>query len=94
MAATTSASGAAPYQLAAGEPVLAVGGFNGTDQSTTLAAFRQLVAEGKIHYWIGGGGFGGARVGGVANEIASWVAETFESRTVGGTTVYDLTAAG
>ena len=94
VAATTSASGAAPYQLAAGEPVLAVGGFNGTDQSTTLAAFRQLVAEGKIHYWIGGGGFGGARVGGVANEIASWVAETFESRTVGGTTVYDLTAAG
>jgi 4-amino-4-deoxy-L-arabinose transferase-like glycosyltransferase len=92
-AATTSASGAAPYQLASGEPVLAVGGFNGTDQSTTLAAFQQLVAAGKVHYWIGGGGFGGAQVGGVANQIASWVAENFEAQTVGGTTVYDLTSA-
>ena len=92
-AATTSASGAAPYQLASGEPVLAVGGFNGTDQSTTLAAFQRLVAEGKVHYWIGGGGFGGAQVDGVANQIAAWVAESFEAQTVGGATVYDLTAA-
>jgi hypothetical protein len=29
----------------------------------------------------------------VANEIAAWVAETFEAQTVGGTTVYDLTSA-
>ena len=94
VAATTSASGAAPYQLAAGEPVLAVGGFNGTDQSTTLAAFQQLVANGGIHYWIGGGGFGGALVDGVANQITAWVAENFEAQTVGGTTVYDLTATG
>ena len=92
-AATTSASGAAPYQLASGEPILAIGGFNGTDQSTTLAAFQQLVAEGKVHYWIGGGGFGGAQVDGVASQIAAWVTETFEAQTVGGTTVYDLTAA-
>ncbi|HZB48373.1 MAG TPA: glycosyl transferase, partial [Mycobacteriales bacterium] len=93
VAATTSASNAAPYQLAAGEAVLAVGGFNGTDRSTTLAAFQQLVAAGEVHYWIGGGGFGGARVDGVASQIATWVAENFEARTVGGTTVYDLTTA-
>ncbi len=93
VAATTSASGAAPIQLAAREPVLAVGGFNGTDQSTTLADFQRLVAQGKIHYYIGGEGFAGARVGGVANEIASWVAQTFEAQTVGGATVYDLTSA-
>jgi hypothetical protein len=91
VAATTSASGAAPYQLASGEPVLAVGGFNGTDRSTTLAAFQQLVAAGRVHYWIGGGGFGGSQVDGVASQIAAWVAETFEAQTVGGTTVYDLT---
>jgi hypothetical protein len=93
VAATTSASNAAPYQLAAGAPILAVGGFNGTDQSITLAAFQQLVTQGKIHYWIGGGGFGGARVGGVADEIATWIADNFQASTVGGTTLYDLSAA-
>ncbi len=46
-----------------------------------------------MHFWIGGGGFGGAQVDGVASQIAAWVTETFEARTVGGTTVYDLTAA-
>jgi hypothetical protein len=29
----------------------------------------------------------------VANEIASWVTENFQSQTVGGMTIYDLTAA-
>jgi 4-amino-4-deoxy-L-arabinose transferase-like glycosyltransferase len=93
VAATTSASGAAPYQLAAGAPILAVGGFNGTDQSTTLAAFQQLVAQGRIHYWIGGGGFGGARVGGVAGEIATWVQNSFPALNAGGTVLYDLTGS-
>ena len=93
VAATTSASNAAPYQLAAGAPILAVGGFNGTDESTTLAAFQQLVQQGKVHYWIGGGGFGGARVGGVAGEIATWVTENFQAENAGGTALYDLSAA-
>ena len=38
---------------------MAIGGFNGSDPSPTLAQFQQYVAEGKIHYFIGGGGFGG-----------------------------------
>jgi hypothetical protein len=45
-----------------------------------------------VRYWIDGGGFGGARVGGVASEIATWVAQTFQQRTVGDTTVYDLSS--
>jgi len=36
-----------------------------------------------------GRGPGGGQ--GVAAQIASWVASTFKSTTVGGTTVYDLT---
>ena len=48
----------AGYQLATGDPVMAVGGFNGTDPSPTLAQFQAYVAAHKIHYFIGGGGFG------------------------------------
>ena len=55
-----NANSAAGYQLATGEPVMAIGGFNGTDPAPTLAQFEQYVSEGKIHYYIaGGGGFGG-----------------------------------
>jgi 4-amino-4-deoxy-L-arabinose transferase-like glycosyltransferase len=95
-AAMLSASGAAPYQLAAGEPILAIGGFNGTDQSTTLAEFQQLVADGKVHYFLaGGGGFspGQGGDGGVGSQILAWVEENFSSSIVGGLTVYDLTGA-
>ena len=44
---------AAPLQLAAGQPVLAIGGFNGTDPAPTLAQFEKLVSEHKIHYFVG-----------------------------------------
>jgi 4-amino-4-deoxy-L-arabinose transferase-like glycosyltransferase len=96
-AAMTSASGAAPYQLASGEPIMAIGGFNGTDQSLTLAAFERLVSDHEVHYFIGGGGFGGGGQGGTgrsddASTIQSWVESHFTSRTVGGVTVYDLTS--
>ena len=60
-AATVNSNNAAGYQLASGEPIMAIGGFNGTDPAPTLAQFEKYVAEGKIHYFIasGGGGFGG-----------------------------------
>ena len=69
-AATVNSNNAAGYQLASGEPVMAIGGFNGTDPAPTLAQFEKYVSEGKIHYFIasgggfGGGGFGGAGGGG------------------------------
>jgi hypothetical protein len=104
IAATNGANSAAGYQLATGDPVMAIGGFNGTDPSPTLAQFQQWVADGKIHYYIGGGGFGGrgiGRFGGFAgfggnsasasSQIATWVEENFTAKTVGGATVYDLT---
>jgi 4-amino-4-deoxy-L-arabinose transferase-like glycosyltransferase len=101
-AAAVGSNTAAGYQLASEEPVMAVGGFNGSDPSPTLAEFQAYVADGAVHYFIGGGGFGGGfggpagpgagQQGGsrASSEIASWVAETFPAVTVGGTTVYDL----
>jgi 4-amino-4-deoxy-L-arabinose transferase-like glycosyltransferase len=93
-AATVNSNNAAGYQLASGEPVMAIGGFNGTDPAPTLAQFEKYVADGKVHYFIadGGGGFGGP--GGSANDDASqitaWVESHFTAQTVGGATVYDL----
>jgi hypothetical protein len=87
-AATDSSGTAAPLELATGKAVMAIGGFNGSDNAITLARFKQLVAAGKIRYYVGGGM--GGNGGGSNSEIASWVASTFTSATVGGTTVYDL----
>ncbi len=96
-AATVSSMQAAGYQLASRAPVLAVGGFNGTDPYPTLAQFRQMVAQHRIHWFIGSvgsdmistasGGSDDARL------IAEWVAATFPARTVDGVTLHDLSAS-
>jgi hypothetical protein len=102
VAAINRANSAAGIQLAAGEPVMAIGGFNGTDPAPTLAQFEQYVRAGKIHYYIssdsglGGGRFGAGAAGdtgGTASAIASWVKANFKATTIGGSTVYDLSAA-
>ncbi|MEU8780719.1 glycosyltransferase family 39 protein [Streptomyces sp. NPDC048637] len=90
-AAAIGSQNAASYQLATGKPVMAIGGFNGSDPSPTLARFKEYVADGKIHYFLAGGqgGPGGGRGG--SSEITSWVAKTFSKVTVGSATFYDLT---
>jgi hypothetical protein len=97
VAATVGSQSAAGYQLATEEPVMPIGGFNGSDPSPTPAQFQQLVAEGRIHYFIpsGRGGSFGNQNGGsdAAQQISAWVEESFSSTTIGGTTVYDLTAS-
>ncbi|WP_405796551.1 glycosyltransferase family 39 protein [Streptomyces longwoodensis] len=93
-AAAIGSQNAASYQLATGEPVMAIGGFNGTDPSPTLAQFKQYVADGRIHYFIAGGSMGGGPGGaanGTSSQITSWVEATFKKVTVGSATFYDLT---
>ena len=90
VAATEGSEEAAPLELATGNAVMAIGGFNGTDPWPTLAVFKELVAEHEVHYYVGQGSqsFGGGRG---SSAIASWVAAHFTKETVGGQTVYDLT---
>jgi 4-amino-4-deoxy-L-arabinose transferase-like glycosyltransferase len=66
IAATSSAQTAAGIELATGKSVMAIGGFTGSDNAITLARFEQLVAQGKIHYYVSGGGgpSGGTTSGG------------------------------
>ncbi|ODU11182.1 MAG: hypothetical protein ABT15_02300 [Pseudonocardia sp. SCN 73-27] len=103
-AAAVGSNNAAGYQLATQLPVMAVGGFNGTDPAPTLEQFKDLVAQKQIHWFVSGsGGFGGG-LGGrttgtdtggsdVSERITAWVEATFTPTTVDGTTVYDLTAS-
>jgi 4-amino-4-deoxy-L-arabinose transferase-like glycosyltransferase len=93
-AAVVGANSAAGYQLASGEPVMALGGFNGSDPSPTLAQFQEYVANGEIHYFISGGGGMGGGMGALGGDsaIATWVAAHFTATTVDGVTVYDLSA--
>jgi 4-amino-4-deoxy-L-arabinose transferase-like glycosyltransferase len=96
-AATVNSNSAAGYQLGSGEPVMAIGGFNGTDPAPTLAQFESDVAHHRIHYFIPSGGFGGRLGGGsssgatAASQITSWVESHYSAHDVGGTTMYDLT---
>ena len=89
VAATIGSNNAASYQLATRDPVMAIGGFNGTDPTPTLARFEQYVSEGRIHYFVSGSTGGSSSS---ASQIESWVKAHFSAQTVGGVTVYDLTA--
>jgi 4-amino-4-deoxy-L-arabinose transferase-like glycosyltransferase len=89
--ATVGANTAAGFQLGSGLPVMAIGGFNGTDEWPTLAGFQQMVEDHKIHYFVGGGGFGGGPgTSGTSSSISTWVQSNFTPVTVDGSTFYDL----
>ena len=94
MAATTSDNEAASLELATGQSVMSLGGYNGTDPAITLAQFKALVAAGKVHYYVGDGqGFIGSTAANTstAYAIQQWVTSTFTAQTIGASTVYDLT---
>ena len=94
VAAAVGSQNAAGLQLATGDPVMSIGGFNGSDPAPTLEQFKSYVAAGDIHYFLAGGGFGGQNGGSNASsEISTWVSTTFSPVTIGGQTFYDLTTA-
>ncbi|PKW26829.1 ArnT family glycosyltransferase [Phycicoccus duodecadis] len=92
VAAAVGSQNAAGLQLATRLPVMAIGGFNGSDPSPTLAQFQEYVAQGRIHYFVAGGGFRGQQGGSnAASEIDTWVGQHYTAVTLGGQTFYDLT---
>jgi 4-amino-4-deoxy-L-arabinose transferase-like glycosyltransferase len=95
VAATVGSNNAAGLQLATDKAVMAIGGFNGSDPAPTLAQFEAWAKSGRIHYFIGSGGFGSGGFGAdgasnVATQITSWVQSHYTATTIGGQTVYDL----
>jgi hypothetical protein len=96
-AAVPGSEHAAALQLAAGRPVMAIGGFSGGDPAPTLNRFTADVASGRIRYFIPSrvsGMLGGEPT--VSDAITAWVQAHYRPVTVDGQTVYDLayTAAG
>ncbi len=97
--ATTSANAAGSIQLASGEPVMAMGGFSGSDPAPSLAQLKALVASGQLRYvLVNGGGFGrpgGGGGGGSTSEIDAWVTSVGTVVDYGGSggTLYDVSAA-
>ena len=105
VAATVGANSASGYQLATDDPVMAIGGFNGTDPAPTLAQFEQVRPgeEGPLLHRRRFRGRPRVRwcrwrrprvsTSDDADRITSWVESHFTARTVGGVTVYDLSSA-
>jgi 4-amino-4-deoxy-L-arabinose transferase-like glycosyltransferase len=72
-----SSAAAAIILQTGGLPVMAMGGFRGTDPAPTLAQFQRYVKQGKLHYVLAGGrgaggGFGGGG-GSVVGSVTAWV---------------------
>lgn len=68
MVAVADANSAAPIILETGQPVMALGGFSGTDNIMTVERLERMVKNGEIRYFeIAGRGMGGQ------SEITDWV---------------------
>jgi 4-amino-4-deoxy-L-arabinose transferase-like glycosyltransferase len=80
LAVSGSSAAASIILQTGGTPVMAMGGFTGSDPAPTLTQFQQYVSEGKVHYVLAGGaggGFGGRGGGGSDTaQVLAWVEKT------------------
>ena len=106
LVATFGSMSSASIIIATGQPVMTIGGFNGSDPAPTLAQFQRLVAEGEVRYVLvsgAGGGFGGGGPGGgsaTSQAISQWVTShgkkvpaTGYGSTATSGTLYDISGA-
>ncbi len=102
LVAVSSANQAGPLQLASGIPVMAMGGFSGSDPAPTLAQMQADIHEGRLRYvmlgGVGGGPggfFGGDGVGNVASTRSTWVGSACTPIAIAGVTgsLYDCAGA-
>ncbi|MBG0817212.1 glycosyltransferase family 39 protein [Planomonospora sp. ID82291] len=76
LVAVGSAQSASSAILSTGLPVIAMGGFTGSDPAMTADRLQELVASGRLRYVVPGGGRGGGRGGpdgGGSSEVSAWV---------------------
>ena len=104
LVATSSSQTAAPYIIVSGQPVMALGGFNGSDQILSLSQLQALVRAGTVRYFLLDGGFGGpgGGAGGGNAQLTQWVqsscaqvpASDYGGASTGGGTLYVCSSAG
>ena len=86
--ATTNAGTAEPYIIATGKPVMALGGFTGSDPILTTAQLATLAKEGKVKYFLlSGGGRGGNN----SSSLTTWIQQHSKLVTVSGAQLYEYT---
>jgi hypothetical protein len=91
--AVNSSQEAGSIEIATGLPVMAMGGFSGSDPTPTLDELKGYVAAGELRFVIASGGMGG--FGGGSSSVSSWVASTCTAVSYGGTaSLYDCAGAG
>ena len=92
--AVSGSGSSASIQLATGEPVMAMGGFTGSDPAPTLDQLKVYVASGQLRYIILGGDRGGPGGGfGGSSAITDWVTQNGTLVDYGGSgasSLYDL----
>ena len=74
--AVPSAGSAEPIIINTGEPVMALGGFIGSDPIVTDGQLAELVADGRVRFFLAsenGGGFGGGGGPFGGGSHASWI---------------------
>jgi 4-amino-4-deoxy-L-arabinose transferase-like glycosyltransferase len=97
--AADSAQEAGSIELATGLPVMAMGGFTGSDPAPTLAQLEGYVASSKLRFVLESGGTGGGLGGGglgsdTSSARDSWVTSTCKLVSYGGSaTLYDCAGA-
>ena len=93
--AANSAQEAGSIEIATGLPVMAMGGFTGSDPAPTLAQLKSYIASGKLRFVLAGGGTGGFPGGGTdTSDRTTWVTSTCKVVNYGGSSsLYDCAGA-
>jgi 4-amino-4-deoxy-L-arabinose transferase-like glycosyltransferase len=98
--AANSAQEAGSIEIATGLPVMAMGGFTGSDPAPTLAQLKSYIASGKLRFVLASGGQGGGGLGAPGasttdgTDRTSWVTSTCKLVNYGGSaTLYDCAGA-
>jgi 4-amino-4-deoxy-L-arabinose transferase-like glycosyltransferase len=97
--AANSAQEAGSIEIATSLPVMAMGGFTGSDPAPTLAQLKSYITSGKLRFVLAsggqGGGFGAPGAGSTdTSDRTSWVTSTCKLVSYGGSaTLYDCAGA-
>lgn len=71
--AVSNDQSAASLILSTHQPVISMGGWDGSDPAMTLTRLKQLVAAGRLHYILLGSAGGGGMGGNSKADITAWV---------------------
>jgi hypothetical protein len=98
--AANSAQEAGSIEIATGLPVMAMGGFTGSDPAPTLAQLKSYIASGELRFVLASGGQGGGGFGAPGastsdtSDRTSWVTSTCKLVNYGGSAaLYDCAGA-